>query len=187
MLLGLTGTKGSGKGEVAEILKQKGFLYESLSDRVREEAIARGLKNFTVKDLQDIGDELREKFGNGVWAKRTLKKLQKQIQGNKNCVIDGIRNLGEIEELRKIKGFILIAVDAPQENRYKRLMNRKRASDPKTWEGFLEMDNRDRGLYNLNTGQQVDKCVEAADIKIVNDLSLEKLREKIEKSIKLLY
>ena len=51
------------------------------------------------------------------WAGGQLcgrEKLNKQITANKNCVIDGIRNLGEIEELRKINGFILIAVDAPQ-------------------------------------------------------------------------
>ena len=56
MIVGLTGTKASGKGEVAEILKKRGFAYSSTSDRVREEAVARGLINYTIKDLQYIGN-----------------------------------------------------------------------------------------------------------------------------------
>lgn len=109
MIIGVTGTKASGKGEVAELFKGKGFIYLSLSDRVREEAMGRGLLNYTIKELQDIGNELREKFGNGVLVSRTLKMMEK----SRNYVIDGIRNLGEIKELRKEKDFFLIAVDAP--------------------------------------------------------------------------
>ena len=35
MIIGLTGTNGSGKGTVAEFLKQEGFRYHSLSDELR--------------------------------------------------------------------------------------------------------------------------------------------------------
>ena len=178
MIIGLTGTKAGGKGVVAEILKAKGFLYSSLSDRVREEAVKRGLENCSVKELQDIGNELREKFGLGILAKRTLGLLGEG--GNKNFVIDGIRNLGEIEELAKNKDFVLIAVDAPQKIRFERLIARKRASDPKTFQDFLIMDKRDLGEGN-ESGQQVAKCIENADYKIYNHGNLDELREKINK------
>ena len=54
MIIGLTGTKASGKGAIADILGEEGFVYSSTSDRVREEAERRGLKNYTTKDLQRI-------------------------------------------------------------------------------------------------------------------------------------
>lgn len=178
MLIGLTGTKASGKGEFAEFLKQKGFCYISLSDMVREEAVKRGSPNYTITDLQKIGNELREKFGNGILAKRALDKIKEAK--NKNFVIDGIRNLGEFEELRKRKDFVLIAVDAPPKIRFERLLKRGRFSDPKTYGDFLKMEKRDRRSEG-NSGQQVDKCMKKADIKIYNDSDLENLMRKIKK------
>jgi len=179
MIIGLTGTKASGKGEVAEFLKKKGFLYLSTSDMVREEAKRRKIEDYTIKQLQDIGNELREKQGTGVLALMVIRLMEE----GKNYVVDGIRNLGEIEELRKRKDFFLIGVDAPQEKRFNWLINRKRDSDPKTWEGFLSMEERDWGKNELNSGQQVSKCIEQADIKIYNDSSLEELNKRIEEVI----
>ncbi len=175
MIIGLTGTKASGKGIVAEILKEKGFEYSSTSDRVREEAIKRGLMNYTTKDLQDIGNDLREKYGVGILAQLTLKKLKDK----ENIVIDSIRNPGEIEELKK-KNAKIIAVDAPQEIRFKRIIERKRDSDPKDWESFLQMENRDLGVGESSLGQQVSKCMEISDFKIENNDSLETLKTKVE-------
>ncbi len=177
MIIGLTGTKASGKGEIAEILKKRGFIYSSLSDRVREEAVFRGLNNYTIKELQDIGNELREKFGNEIWAKKTLELIKEQ---GKNFVIDGIRNLGEIEEFKKQGNFFLIAVDAPQKNRFEWLIKRGRESDPKTYEEFLVMDGRDKGLAELDTGQQVIKCMEQADFELINDRTLEEMQKRVE-------
>jgi|TARA_B100001971_G_C18086492_1_gene481179 dephospho-CoA kinase len=178
MLIGLTGSKAGGKGEVSDILKEKGFLYESLSDRVREEAVKRGMENYTVKELQNIGDELRRKFGDGIWAKKTLEK----VDVGKNYIIDGIRNLGEIEELKKSENFILIAVDAPQKVRFERILKRARISDPKDWETFLEMDERDIKSKE-QSGQEVGKCMEMADVKIFNSGSLEELKDEIRKTL----
>ena len=41
-LIGLTGTNGAGKGEVAAYLMKKGYAYVSLSDEIREELRRRG-------------------------------------------------------------------------------------------------------------------------------------------------
>jgi len=179
MIIGLTGTKASGKGVVADILMKKDFVYISLSDMVREEAVNRGIPNYTIKDLQDIGNNLRETNGNGILAKKAAEKFQEGI----NYVIDGIRNIGEIEVLRKFPNFTLIAVDAPQGDRFQRLIRRARPSDPRDWLGFLEMEKRDLGSNEQNSGQQVAECIKVADIKIYNDSNLEQLTEKIENTI----
>ncbi len=175
MIIGLTGTKASGKGAVADILKERGFTYSSTSDRVREEAVSRGIPNYTIKELQEIGNEIREKFGEAELVKRTFAKLKDE----KNIVIDGIRNPGEIKELKKHNATI-IAVDAPLKTRFARLIKRARASDPKDWQGFLEMDKRDKGEGEKNSGQQVSVCISLADYKIENNGTIEELRAKIE-------
>jgi len=175
MIIGVTGTKASGKGIVTEILKEKGFFYVSTSDQVRKEAVSRGLSNYTISDLQDIGNDIRKNFGLGELVKRCLE----EAGGKDNIVIDGIRNPGEIEEIKKFGG-LMIAVDAPVEIRFERLLSRKRESDPKTLEDFKKMDSRDRGDKESEVGQQVDKCIELSDYLIINDSTLETLKTKVE-------
>jgi dephospho-CoA kinase len=140
MIIGVTGTKASGKGIVTEILREKGFVYCSTSDEVRKEALKRGLTEYKTSDLQDIGNEIREKFGCEELVRRCLNE---NLNVN-NLVIDGIRNPGEVKEIKNKKG-IIISVDAPEEIRFKRLIERKRESDPKTLEEFKKMEARDRG------------------------------------------
>lgn len=183
MWIGLTGTKASGKGVLAEMLKQKGFSYFSLSDEVRKEAVKQGLTEYTIFDLQNIGNKLRHDWGYGVLAKRVIDSANGQI----NCVFDGIRNLEEVKTFRNYSSdFSLIAVDADQEIRYHRLLGRNRASDPKTWEEFLRMDSIDLGDGQSANGQQVRQCIAVADYKIFNnrdkkefELKLNELLEKL--------
>ena len=172
MLIGLTGRIASGKGIVADYFIEKGFRYFSLSQEVREEARRRGIE-ITRKNLQDLGNEIREKEGAAAWAKRIKKKIRPG-----NYVIDGIRNPAEVKELLKLPDFKLISVDSPQEIRYKRVISRAKGSDKKTWEGFLEMDNRDFG-ENSESGQQVGRCMEMAEFKILNDSDLDNLYKKL--------
>ncbi|MYB53186.1 MAG: AAA family ATPase, partial [Acidobacteriia bacterium] len=43
MIIGLTGTNGSGKTVACELLQRKGFQFYSLSDVIREELAEKGL------------------------------------------------------------------------------------------------------------------------------------------------
>ena len=150
MIVGLTGTLGSGKGVIADFLKNKDMIYLSLSDEVREEARNRKIE-LTRENLQNLGNSMREKEGNGVLARRVIKKIKSQKYTN--AIVDGIRNPEEVAELKKLQKFFLIAVDALREIRFKRLAARNRESDPKTWEDFLRTDRRDIGENERESGQ----------------------------------
>ena len=54
IVLGLTGKNASGKGTVAEVLKEHGFVYHSLSDSLRDELNFLGKKE-TRENLIEIG------------------------------------------------------------------------------------------------------------------------------------
>ena len=179
MLIGLTGRIASGKGMVAEYLKSKGFEYTTISQVVREEA---GKINIPItrESLQDLGNLVRKYEGSGAWIKRIIQKTD--INGN--YIIDGIRNPGEVLELRKIPGFVLISIDAPQKIRFERVVSRNKESDAKTWETFLKMDERDFGIGEPEDGQQVGKCMALADNNIINDSSPESFHKKIEEIYK---
>ncbi len=174
MIIGLTARIAAGKRTFSRYFEEKGFIYYSLSYFLREELKEKGIE-ITRKNLQDYGNKLREEEGVGVLGKRAREK----VVSGKNYIIDGIRNPGEIEELRKIPGFVLISIDAPQEIRFKRFLKRAKFSDPKTWKEFLKIDKRDFGENELEYGQQVGKCMELADYNLINNKDMKELENKI--------
>ena len=165
MIIGLTGRIGARKETLTQFLREKGFKYLETSKLLTEELEKRGLP-ITRKNQQDLGDELRQKAGAGALMKIFLNK----INLNGNYIIDSLRNAGEVKFLKEnVKDFILIAIDAPQKLRFERILERNKSSDPKKWDEFLKVDNRDFFDETNPFGQQVGKCMEIADYKIIND------------------
>lgn len=183
-IIGIVGPFASGKGVVAEYLMNNfGYISFSLSTIVHDEVKRKGIVDYDRTILQNTGDELRKKEGDGVLAKRAIKKLQAKKNKLHKVVIEGIRNPGEIAYLRSIPGFTLIAVNASQKIRFQRMLLRKKPWDPKDWETFKKMDERDgRDIKNTN-GQQVQKCMEMADIQLQNNTSRDQFYEDIKKAL----
>ena len=175
MIIGLTGSLASGKDAVVDILKRKGFICLSLSDEVREEAKARGIE-LTRENLQILGNEMRKNEGNEILAQKVLRKVS---DPQKHYIINGIRNTAEVRELKNWPSFYLIAVDAPQQMRFQRMMQRNRPSDPKNFYDFMRLDAIDQGKDQDDSGQQVKKCVEIAEYRIFNEFSAERLADKV--------
>lgn len=173
-VIGLTGKNAAGKGEVANYLVKNGFSYFSLSDIIREVATSRNLEN-SRENMITIGNELREKGGPGILAKLTREKLIN------NSVIDSIRNPMEVEELRKLDDFTLIAIDCPIEIRFERAINRGRVENAKTLEEFKAIEERENST-NPNA-QQLNETIKLADVIIINDKDLESFHKKIEKVV----
>jgi dCMP deaminase len=173
MLIGLTGRNAAGKGEVARYLQRKSFYYYSLSDAIRDEIRSRG-EQPTRERLIIIGNELRQKHGAAVLAERILSK----IEDDKHYIIDSIRNPAEVEAFREAKHFKLIRVEAPPEVRFQRIVNRQRESDPKTYEEFVALENRE--AEGDDTSQNLVKVELMADYPLINDGPIEKLYVQID-------
>ncbi len=179
MIIGVVGSIASGKSILSDMLFQKGFIKYSFSAEVREEAKARGIP-IERGPMQDLGNKMRIENGGDYWAQRIIRKLEK----GKNYVIEGIRNPAEVEALKKLSDFKLIAVDAPIERRFQWIMMRQKDSDPSFLEDVKKIDARDRGEGEGEHGQQSAKCIEMADVKIMNDSTKEKLAKQIEQLLK---
>lgn len=179
MIIGLTGKNASGKGEAANFLKSKGFIYYSLSDVIREEATKRGLEH-SRDNLINLGNELREKFGPSYLAQQINFKIKKQLKYDKklNFVVDSIRSPFEAKELMKNNDFFLMGIDAPVEIRFKRLLERNRLGDAKTLEEFRKHEQREN--LKSDTNQQLDATFGMAKKIIINDGTLEELQIKID-------
>jgi len=181
-IIGVVGPLACGKGVVASyLIKKKGFTSFSLSSIVHAELKRRGVVSFTRTTLQDIGDELRKKEGDGALAQRAIAILKKQ--GVEKVVIEGIRNPGEVAYLKTLPHFYLVAVDSKQELRFERVIKRGKPWDPKDWDSFKKVDCRDQEDAKNKSGQQVRACMQLADIKIENNGNFILLNKEIEKII----
>jgi dephospho-CoA kinase len=183
MIIGLTGKNAAGKGEAAAYLKNKGFVYYSLSDVIREEATKREIDH-SRDNMIALGNELRQKFGSQYLAQQISMKITNQLKNNKklNFVVDSVRSPFEAKELMKNKNFVLVGIEAPVEIRFKRLLERNRLGDAKTLEEFRQQEEREN-LKN-NTNQQLDKTFGMANRVIVNDDALSDLYKKIDDLLK---
>ncbi len=171
-LIGLTGTNGSGKGEAASFFKKKGYAYFSLSDIIREELVREG-RETTRDNLIQKGNELREKHGANILANRVVDRVTGR------SVIDSIRNPREIEYLRTQKHFILLAIDAPVEIRYTRVLQRGRNESASSLEEFITKEKEE--MSQDERGQQLQECMRMADYRVTNEGSLEDFYKKLEK------
>src|SRR3989344_2625354 len=98
-IIGISGAFGSGKSTAADFLSSKGFIKISLVQFLEEELISQGNKHITRKLLQDLGNNWRDQYGRGILGKKAAEYIQKN--NLQKVVVEGFRNLGEIEELRK--------------------------------------------------------------------------------------
>jgi dephospho-CoA kinase len=179
--IGVVGQIACGKGELKDYLVEElGFTSFSLSSIVHEELRKNGVTEFTRKALQDMGDELRKKYGDAVLAKLTINKVKDPKSKIKDLiVIEGIRNPGEIEFLKKLPHFVLIGVKAKRELRFKRLLKRNKEWDPKVWNDFLIVDRRDLGVGQKKSGQQVGKCLHYCDYILTNNRDVRDFQRKV--------
>ncbi len=173
MIIGLTGKNGSGKGEVAKYLKERGFQYYSLSDVLREEAVKEGIE-VTRENLIQLGNKLRAQMGPGALAERIFSRLDPE----KNYVIDSMRHPSEVEVLRRRVDFMLACVSAPQRLRFERIKLRKREHDAPTFEDFQAVETREAASTN-STDQQLDHAIARADVILENGGPLKMLHDRI--------
>lgn len=175
MIIGITGKNGSGKTTTAKYLKTKGFIYNSLSDILREKLKEEGIEE-NIDNLLALGNRLRREHGPGVLGKMTLEKIKKNNE--KMATADSIRHPLEVNELKKAEDFVLFAIDAPIEWRYERTARRGRPGDSVSFKKFKAQEE----LQLNGDGPEVKllNCISLADYKIKNDKKFEDLYQKIE-------
>ncbi len=183
LYIGLTGIMATGKGESAKILKKLGFNYISLSDIVRAEA-SKKEKAVTREEMQDIGNRLREKEGEGVLAKIVREKISKSKQNK--WVIDGIRNPAEVIELKKLNSFFLIGLTTPLYTIINRIKKRKRDTDTGDEIEAKKRIERERGIGESKHGQQVEKCLHMADFTVKNNKTIKDLESNILRTLNII-
>jgi dCMP deaminase len=179
MIIGVTGLNASGKDTFANYLCTKGFYHVSLSDIIREEARKRGLA-LTRENLIWLGNELRKRHGASISAELALEKAKREAFGQ-HLVISSIRNLQELEFLKRKGNFLLVAIVASPEKRYERYCKNPKAG-VMSFEKFLELEKQE--MQERPESQQLHLIIKEAKVKIVNNDSIEKFYKKIDAFLK---
>ncbi len=175
MIIGVTGTLGAGKGTIVEYLVKKGFKHYSVRDFLVLEITKRGLV-VNRDNMVLVANDLRQKFGPSYIVEQLYS--QAKVVGQ-DCVIESLRCPGEVEALKKKKGFVLFAVDADIETRYSRITKRGSSTDSISFGKFIEQEKLEMSSKDPNK-QNLQKCVDMSDYKFENDWTIEELYGKIE-------
>ena len=173
MIIGLTGTNGSGKTVAAEHLQRKGFQFYSLSDVIREELVARGLPP-NRENLIAEGNRLRSEFGPGVLAERVCSKFRL----DQHYVVDSIRTPNEVRALREWGDFHLLHLDALVEERYRRVRVRGGNRVPASFAEFVEQERRELESPDRSS-QQLCATWAEADETLRNDGGIDEFVEAV--------
>jgi len=175
MIIGITGTLGSGKGTVVDYLIRHGFTHYSVREFLEEEIKNRGLV-INRDSMVMIANDLREKYG----VSYIVDQLYDRAKANGgNAVIESIRCIGEVESLRRLGDFILIGIDADVELRYTRISERKGSTDLISFDRFVRDEQREMNNKDPTRGN-ISACLEMADHIFKNNWSVEELYQKIE-------
>jgi dephospho-CoA kinase len=174
IVVGLVGETGAGKGVVSNMLIDRGFHYFSTSDELRTSFLTKyGKKEQSREDLRIFGNQTRREYNDPAIFVRSLLQNPNFLQTN-IAVVDGLRNIHELAALRSIGSVIntsvrVVAVTALPEVRYLRLLDRAKESDPLDWSTFCSNDLKEQGDINDPYALHLPQCIEASDIKIVNN------------------
>lgn len=174
MIVGVSGSYCAGKDTAAQYLETKGFSHFSLSDILRAELRTRH-QEVNRENLITLGNELREKFGNGALAFFAVEG----IESTTKYVVSSIRHPIEVEVLKRRGNFVFLYIDAPAEIRFERMRARNKSGEEfATLEDFLASEQRESG--SSTAGQQLHKMKALADIIIPNTSTPEEFQKSLD-------
>ncbi len=173
IVIAVVGLCGSGKSIVCDYIEQKGYKKVYFGGIVIEEVKRRGLEVIEHNE-KIVREELRKQYGMEAMAILSKSKIDEFLKNGNNVLIDGLYSMSEYKVLTgAYPNMITIAIFTPKSIRYKRLSERK--IRPLSYEeakkrDFAEIDNIEKG-----------GPIAIADYTIINNSSVEYLRNEIEK------
>lgn len=179
IIIGITGHIGSGKGTVVDYLtKTKGLKHFSARTLITKEVEKRGLP-LNRDSMTLVANELRQKYSPSYIIEQLYHHAKKQ---GHDCIIESIRTVGEIEALRTIGHFYLLAVTADLPLRYERIVLRGNETDHISFDTFAEQDKREAESTDPHK-QNIDACIKKADVVLNNNGTIEELHKEIDEAM----
>ena len=171
----VTGLPGSGKSEVCNTLSSR-IPVVKIGKAIKDEVKKRGMR-LTIETSEMMARKLREELGLDAPVKLIKDKLEEFSKKEDLIVVDGLRNIEEVDYLKQFGEIIILVAEAPKEIRLKRLLGRGDERDPSNDEQFKQRERGEleRGLDKLMKTDKYPRHV------IENKGTIKELKEKVEK------
>ena len=182
MIIGLTGTIGSGKGTVTKYLKDKGFVHYS-SSKLLGELLEKEGKAKIRDNFSPLATSLQEKYPGGVVEKNYREKyLEEQPE---HAVFEAIHRQSEARFIKSVGG-VVWGVDADLQTRYQRVIERKEGEkDDTTFEDFKrQVLIEEEGGGDSARDNNIRAVITEADVVLTNDGTVEELHAQVEEALR---
>ncbi len=181
IIIGVTGSFGAGKGEVADYLvNRKGFKHYSARRFIFEEAKRRGLDISKGREvLIPVGNDLRREHGPAY----IIESLYKQaVTEGVDAVIESLRVVAEVKRLQELGGYV-IGVDADPHLRFERSIKRGSETDSVSYEEWIDHERRESNSHDP-AKQDIFGALKASDCVVQNNGTKEELHDQIKEALK---
>ena len=174
-VVSIVGMTGAGKSEVSRVFEENGFTRIRFGDLTDEEMKKRGLKP-SEENERLVRELLRQEQGSAAYAKLNLPRIEQALKSS-DVVIDGLYSWEEYTYLKARYGekLYLVAVWSSPKTRYARLTSR--SSRRLTLEEAISRDRAE--IENIAKGGPIAM----ADFTIINESSLQNLRQEAKRII----
>lgn len=178
LIIGFVGPLASGKEAAKNYLEKKYKASSYKFSSMLRDILNRIYVPINRVNLQDISLDLRNRFGSDTLARVIAEDVKND--NNEFIVVDGIRRMDDIINLKNVPGFYLIGIEASEEIRYERmkLRNENLSDNQKSFADFLVDGKREAELeiptvmknarYTINNNGSVDDLHKRIDEIIIN-------------------
>jgi dephospho-CoA kinase len=169
-VIAVVGMAGAGKTEAIDFLQENYYLPKVYFGEITfEELEKRGL-SLNYENERKVREDLRKKYGMGAYAELSLPKVENYLEDTRVVLIESLYSWDEYKIIKKKYGdnFILIAINASPETRFKRLQERDHRP-VKDKEEFIKRD------WTEIEGTQKGGPIAIADYTIINEASKQDL------------
>ncbi len=178
IIIGITGTLGSGKGTVVEYLVQKfGFQHFAVSDSfLAAEAIRRGLQPDRIARTA-IANEYRA-IGPTQLMEAVYAMAKPAVETEQNIIIEPQHTVAEVRFIQSLGG-IELSVDADLGTRYQRIVKRGSEKDKVSYEEFEKQQRQQMSAIDPHRNN-LGAAMAVADVHLTNNGTRTELNKQID-------
>lgn len=182
----IVGMTGSGKSIVSDELVANGFGFvrfgQIVLDKIKEEGL-----EVSEENEKKIREGLRKEYGMAAFATLNIPKFDELLKKG-NVVGDGLYSWSEYKVLKEKYSDVMsvIAVYAPPEVRYKRLVNRSVDNDEQ--QRFRATTKEQSKARDYAEIENIEKGgpIAMADYTIINTGTIEELKQKVKEILSMI-
>ncbi|MFO7807226.1 MAG: AAA family ATPase [Candidatus Moraniibacteriota bacterium] len=173
-VIALVGMAGAGKTEAINFLQENYYLPKVYFGEITFEELERRGMALNYENEKTVREDLRKKHGMGAYAELSLSKIENYLEDTNIVLVESLYSWDEYKIMKKNYGdnFIIIAVNASPETRFKRLQKR----DHRPVQDKEEFIKRD---WSEIEGTQKGGPIAIADYTIINEESKQELVDKL--------